>query len=61
MMNLTADIAQPIVDRATAIIRRNINRMDASGIIVASGDPTRIGTYHGSLPEPQHVPHPGCG
>lgn len=45
-MRLTAEIAQPIAERAIAILHRNINLMDASGMIVASGDPGRIGTYH---------------
>lgn len=45
-MRLTAEIAQPIVDRAMAILHRNINLMDAAGMIVASGDPTRLGSYH---------------
>lgn len=63
-MRLTAEIAQPIVDRAIAIVNRNINLMDQSGIIVASGDPTRIGTYHEGAArvlktgKPQEI-HPG--
>ncbi|HWI61775.1 MAG TPA: sugar diacid recognition domain-containing protein [Symbiobacteriaceae bacterium] len=45
-MLLTPELAQPIVDRAMAILQRNVNIMDANGVIVGSGDPSRIGTLH---------------
>lgn len=45
-MRITAELAQPIVERAIAILQRNINIMDEQGIIVGSGDPARIGTFH---------------
>jgi len=45
-MQLTTDLAQPIVERAMAIVQRNINIMDAGGYIVGSGDPGRVGQYH---------------
>lgn len=45
-MRLTVQLAQPIVDRAITILGRNVNLMDASGIICGSGDADRIGSYH---------------
>jgi len=45
-MLLTPDLAQPIVARAMAILQLNVNIMDANGVIVGSGDPSRIGDYH---------------
>ncbi|MBB2201508.1 sugar diacid recognition domain-containing protein [Gluconacetobacter tumulisoli] len=39
-------LAQAIVDRSMAIIDCNINVMDARGVIVASGDPARLGHMH---------------
>lgn len=45
-MQLTTELAQPIVERAMAILQRNVNIMDADGIIVASGDTTRVGSVH---------------
>ncbi|MBB2174941.1 carbohydrate diacid regulon transcriptional regulator CdaR [Gluconacetobacter johannae] len=39
-------LAQAIVDRSMAIIDCNINVMDARGVIVASGDPARLGQRH---------------
>jgi len=37
---------QNIVDRVIGILGKNINIMDTSGIIIASGDETRIGIFH---------------
>ncbi|HWI51579.1 MAG TPA: sugar diacid recognition domain-containing protein [Symbiobacteriaceae bacterium] len=45
-MLLTPDLAQPIVERAMTILQRNVNIMDANGVIVGSGDPSRIGDHH---------------
>jgi carbohydrate diacid regulator len=45
-MLLSPELAQPIVERAMATIQRNINMMDANGVIVGSGDPSRIGNFH---------------
>ncbi|MBB2169251.1 carbohydrate diacid regulon transcriptional regulator CdaR [Gluconacetobacter aggeris] len=39
-------LAQAIVDRSMAITGCNINVMDARGIIIASGDPARLGQVH---------------
>ncbi|HLN62169.1 MAG TPA: sugar diacid recognition domain-containing protein [Symbiobacteriaceae bacterium] len=45
-MQLTTELAAPIVERAMAIIQRNVNMMDADGYIVGSGDPERVGSFH---------------
>ncbi|GBQ19026.1 sugar diacid utilization regulator [Gluconacetobacter sacchari DSM 12717] len=39
-------LAQAIVDRSMAITGCNINVMDARGVIIASGDPARLGQVH---------------
>ncbi|MBB2197377.1 carbohydrate diacid regulon transcriptional regulator CdaR [Gluconacetobacter sp. 1c LMG 22058] len=39
-------LAQAIVDRSMAITGCNINVMDARGVIIASGDPDRLGQVH---------------
>lgn len=39
-------IAQTIVDQIMGRLGRNINLMDPTGTIIASGDPKRIGTVH---------------
>lgn len=43
---LPVSLAQSIVDRAMAIIHSNVNVMDHHGVIIASGDPARIGAQH---------------
>jgi carbohydrate diacid regulator len=45
-MQLAGDLAQRIVTVAMTIAHRNVNLMDARGIIIASGHPRRIGTLH---------------
>ncbi|MBY6277095.1 CdaR family transcriptional regulator [Symbiobacterium thermophilum] len=45
-LRITSELAQPIADRAVTILQRNVNIMDEDGVIVASGDPTRIGSFH---------------
>ena len=45
-MQMTHELAQPIVDRAIAILHRNVNLMNEAGIIVGSGDLTRVGSFH---------------
>lgn len=39
-------IAQKMINQFSKAIDYNINIMDENGIIVASGDPTRVGTFH---------------
>lgn len=46
MLQLDSPLAQAIVDRAMAIIHSNVNVMDHRGVIIASGDPARIGLHH---------------
>lgn len=43
---LTREIAEAIVKEAMIRLNRNINIMDESGTIVASGDPSRINQVH---------------
>jgi carbohydrate diacid regulator len=43
---LTDEVAQRIVDRTMAVIGRNVNVMDARGLILASGDPARRRERH---------------
>lgn len=46
MFLLDASLAQSIVDRAMQILHTNVNVMDERGLIIASGEPARIGTRH---------------
>jgi carbohydrate diacid regulator len=49
-VNIDRQLAQSIVDRSMQIIDCNINIMDARGVIIASGDPARVGeTHQGAL------------
>lgn len=45
-MMLTREIAQTIVLETSLRLNRNINIMDEKGIIIASGDPSRIDNIH---------------
>lgn len=45
-MNLTSGIAMSIVNRTMKHIKHNINIMNEKGIIIGSGDPSRISAYH---------------
>ena len=46
-MHISKTIAMRIVTELGAIIDQRINLMDESGTIIASTDPSRIGTLHG--------------
>jgi carbohydrate diacid regulator len=46
MAVISAVLAQQIVERTMKIIPFNVNVMDAHGVIIASGDPVRLGTLH---------------
>ncbi|MDI3410442.1 sugar diacid recognition domain-containing protein [Bacillus sonorensis] len=46
MKYLSKELAAEIVDRTMSIIQHNINIMDEHGVIIASGDRTRIGNEH---------------
>ncbi|OXM82632.1 CdaR family transcriptional regulator [Paenibacillus rigui] len=43
---LTREIAQEIVFETMSRLHRNVNMMDGNGVIVASGDSTRVDTLH---------------
>lgn len=45
-MKLTAELAGKIVNSSMEVLGKNINIMDVNGIILASGDRTRINTFH---------------
>lgn len=45
-MILSAELAQQIIDKTQDILDANINVMDARGVIIASGDHSRLGTLH---------------
>jgi len=45
-MNLDKMIAQRIIDSLQEVINYNINFIDRNGIIIASADKSRIGTFH---------------
>ena len=46
MSILSTELAQDIVTRTMKIIPYNVNVMDVSGSIIASGNPGRIGELH---------------
>ncbi|KMO87702.1 hypothetical protein AB840_00780 [Megasphaera cerevisiae DSM 20462] len=46
MIKINMDFAQQIVDSAKTIVGWNVNFIDPQGIILASTDEKRIGTYH---------------
>ena len=46
MMKLSVSLSQSIVDRMMKQIPYNINMMNEHGVIIASGDPNRIGSRH---------------
>lgn len=43
---LTLELARAIVNKLMNVLGKNINIMDETGIIIASGDPLRVGTFH---------------
>ncbi|MDR3562754.1 MAG: sugar diacid recognition domain-containing protein [Negativicutes bacterium] len=45
-MLLDHELAQPLVDKAIGIIKKNVNIMNSDAIIIASGDPGLIGVFH---------------
>ncbi|KUK31259.1 MAG: Transcriptional regulator, CdaR [Thermoanaerobacterales bacterium 50_218] len=46
MKMLKQELASAIVSKLISILGKNINLMDERGVIIASGDPARIGTFH---------------
>ncbi|MDD0824242.1 sugar diacid recognition domain-containing protein [Mannheimia sp. AT1] len=45
-MKLNKQLAQAIVKRTMQIIPNSVNVMDENGVIIASGDPSRLGQHH---------------
>ncbi|MEX2460494.1 MAG: sugar diacid recognition domain-containing protein [Paenibacillaceae bacterium] len=45
-MKLTLELAKPIVNQLMSLLDYNINIMDETGVIIASGDPERIKQEH---------------
>src|SRR4051812_39508893 len=45
-MKMYQALAQEIADKVMNVIPYNVNIMDEIGLIIGSGDPKRIGTYH---------------
>lgn len=45
-MIISKDLAQNVVDNLMEIVQRNVNIMDCGGIIIASGQPHRLNTFH---------------
>lgn len=43
---LSRELAQRVVDQVSPTLEHNINVMDRAGIIIASSDPSRVGTLH---------------
>lgn len=45
-MIITAPLAQKIVDSIMPIVQQNVNIMNSAGIIIGSGQPNRLNTFH---------------
>jgi carbohydrate diacid regulator len=45
-MKITHKLAQNIVEKTMGILRKNINIMDENGVIIGSGDKSRLNQYH---------------
>jgi len=45
-MKITHKLAQDIVDKTMKILEKNINIMDEKGVIIGSGDKSRLNQYH---------------
>lgn len=45
-MLLTPGLAQQVIDALLPLVRQNVNLMDASGTIIASCQPRRLGSFH---------------
>ncbi|WP_158606317.1 MULTISPECIES: sugar diacid recognition domain-containing protein [unclassified Pyramidobacter] len=50
-MNISRDSAMRIVTEMSSIIGHDVNMMDEQGIIIASTDPERLGTFHSGARE----------
>ncbi len=45
-MIISVELAQTIVNHLMDIVKRNVNIMDCNGVVIASGQPYRINTFH---------------
>ena len=45
-MKITHKLAQNIVEKTMGILEKNINIMDEKGVIIGSGDKSRLNQYH---------------
>jgi len=45
-MKITHKLAQNIVEKTMGILRKNINIMDENGVIIGSGDKSRLNQFH---------------
>ncbi|MBA7514082.1 Carbohydrate diacid regulator [subsurface metagenome] len=45
-MKITHQLAQDIVDKTMSILGKNINIMDEKGVIIGSGDKSRLNQFH---------------
>lgn len=45
-MNISVSLATNILNKMKEIIHQDLNYIDKSGIIIASTDPNRTGTFH---------------
>ncbi len=45
-MKITHQLAQDIVDKTMSILGKNINIMDENGVIIGSGDKSRLNQFH---------------
>ena len=50
-MDISHESAMRIVTEMSSIIHHDVNMMDGEGMIIASTDPSRIGTFHGGARE----------
>jgi len=45
-MRITHKLAQNIVDKTMSILGKNINIMNENGVIIGSGDKSRLNQFH---------------
>jgi carbohydrate diacid regulator len=55
---LSRELAQRVVDQVAPTLEHNVNVMDRTGIIIASSDPSRLGSFHPGAHEASATGHP---
>lgn len=45
-MKITRELVQPIINQLMPLVEKNINIMDEKGVIIASGDDSRVNQFH---------------